>query len=79
MALGESTTWTLGRILGRLQQTGDEVVVFAGHHEHQGVIRGIGDHLLTLAAGEDVLAIDLTAITGVRVLGQVLQLEAGEH
>jgi hypothetical protein len=62
----QNTTWTIGRILDRLQEAEEEVVVYAGHHAHQGVIRAIGEFLLTLQDGDDMVAVKLETISSVR-------------
>jgi hypothetical protein len=71
-----STTWTMGRILDRVYDTGDRVVVYAGDHAFEGVIRGIGEYLLTLQVDEDLVVVDLTKVSGVKLLGQAKELSA---
>lgn len=74
MSYSESTTWTIGRILDRLHETGEEVVVYAGHHAHRGVIRAVGEFVLTLQAGGDVVAVTLSSVSSVQLLGASLTL-----
>jgi hypothetical protein len=72
-----STTWTMGRILGRVHETGDDVVVYAGDHAFAGVVRGVGDHLVTLEVDEDIVVIRLASVTGVRLRQQARELAGG--
>lgn len=69
----QNTTWTLGRMLDRLRQAEDEVVVYAGHHAHRGTIQVIGEHVLTLQSGEDLVAVKLETISSVRRVGNERQ------
>lgn len=69
MPFAESTTWTIGRILSRLRDAGDEVVVYAGQHAHRGEIQAVGEFILTLQQANDIIVVDLASITGVQLLG----------
>ncbi|MFT4263245.1 MAG: hypothetical protein QM572_07690 [Nocardioides sp.] len=70
MALGgSSTSWTMGSILSRLVVSEADVEICAGPHRHRGVYQGAGEFLVMLKSGSDVVAIQLAAITSVRVIG----------
>ncbi|CAN5267206.1 hypothetical protein BH09ACT11_BH09ACT11_11330 [soil metagenome] len=64
-----NTTWTVGRVLSSLVDTGTEVVIYAGPHRHRGSVRGVGEHLVTLENGDDLVAVSLPEVTGFHVLG----------
>ncbi len=69
MVLGSSTTWTLGTVLARLEVGEAEVEIYAGPHRHRGLFQGAGDHILMLQDHGDVIALQLSSLTGIRVLG----------
>lgn len=69
----DNTTWTIGRILDRLHEVGEEVVVYAGHHAHRGYIRGVGEYLLTLQCGSDMLAVSMASVSSVQLLDGALR------
>jgi hypothetical protein len=64
-----STTWTVGRVLSRLVGTETEAVLYAGPHTHHGIVRGVGEYLVTLESGGDLIAVSLPEITSFHVLG----------
>lgn len=65
-----TTTWTIGRVLDRVCGTGDAVVVYAGEQAYGGVVRGLGEYLVTLEDGDDVIVVELARISGIRLLGR---------
>lgn len=69
-----STTWTMGRVLERLRQDAQDVVVYGGEHVFRGVIAGIGEHLLTMETGDDIVVIKLSSISGVRLARRTVAL-----
>lgn len=73
MPFSDNTTWTIGRILDRLHEVGEEVVVYAGHHAHRGYIRGVGEYLLTLQCGSDMLAVSMASVSSVQLLDGALR------
>lgn len=62
-----STTWTMGRVLDSVRAGGEHVVVYAGGHCFEGTVQAVGEYLVTLQQGADVLVVDLAAITGLKV------------